>query len=203
MHNIETLSFSRGVFFPGEYFFRRVMVMCHWICSTFLCENASRKKSALSKKLFLGTKNKDINHPLGSSRQQGLILKRLGPTKSRQQDTLFWPESSPQAHPSSATLQCTVHAHNTGGFQCWQRSLCSKRFQLSQCAKVRAGAKKTKRKGKGEGKGGNAVSFSPLPLPCHSFSLLSSQLSRQTCAETLATQAICSGVGCVGYVNFI
>ena len=99
MHNIEILPFSRGVFFPGEYFFRRVMVMCHWICSTFLCENASRKKSALSKKIFLGTKNKDINHPLGSSRQQGLILKRLGPTKSRQQDTLFWPESSPQPTP--------------------------------------------------------------------------------------------------------
>ena len=44
VRNIETLSFSRGVFCPGEYFFLRVMVMCHWICSTFLCENASRKK---------------------------------------------------------------------------------------------------------------------------------------------------------------
>ena len=49
---------------------------------------------------------------------------------------------------------------------------------------------KNKMEGKGEGKRGNAVSFSPLPLPCHSFSLLSSQLSRQTCAEPLAMQAI-------------
>ena len=42
---------------------------------------------------------KDINHPLGNFRQQGLILERLGPTKSRQQDSLFWPESIPQPTP--------------------------------------------------------------------------------------------------------
>ena len=36
-----------------------------------------------------------------------------------------------------------------------------------------------------------SVSFFPLPLPRHSFFfLLSSQLSRRTRAETLATQAI-------------
>ena len=51
-------------------------------------------------------------------------------------------------------------------------SLRSKRFQSSYCAKVRAGAKKK----------------SPPP-PLSFLFLLSSQLSRQTRAETLATQA--------------
>ena len=194
--------------------------MCHWICSTFLCENARRKKSVLSKKIFLGTKNKDINHPLGNFRQQFLDLGArfmditrcyfvlistkkalhgvdLGKTWAHKVEAtrqfVLAREQSP-AHPSSATLQCTLHAHNTGGFQCWQRSLCSKRFQLS-AQKLEQEQKKQKGRGKGRGK--------EETLPCHSFSLLSSQRSRQTCAETLATQAICSGVGCVGYVNFI
>ena len=162
------------------------------------------KKSALSKKLFLGTKKyKDINHPLGSSRQQGLILKRLGPTKSRQQDTLFWPESSPQPTPllplSNVQYMPIIQEGSSVGSVAYVASVSN----WVSAQKLEQEQKKTKRKGKGEGKGGNAVSFSPLPLPCHSFSLLSSQLSRQTCAETLATQAICSGVGCVGYVNFI
>ena len=49
----------------------------------------------------------------------------------------------------------------------------------------------TKRKVEG-GRGGEkaSVTFSPFPLPRHSSFLLSSQLSRRTRAETLATQAI-------------
>ena len=39
MHNnylvTETLSYSRGFFFPGEYFLWRVMGMCHWTGSHF------------------------------------------------------------------------------------------------------------------------------------------------------------------------
>ena len=143
--------------------------MCHWICSTFLCENASRKKSALSKKIFLGTKNKDINHPLGSSRQQGLILKRLGPTKSRQQDTLFWPESSPQPTPLLPLSNVQYMPNNTGGFHFWQHSLHSKRFQLSYCAKVRAGAKKQNGRGKGRGKEETLFPSLPSPYPVISF----------------------------------
>ena len=44
----------------------------------------------------------------------------------------------------------------------------------------------------GRGRGGEkaSVTFSPFPLPRHSSFLLSSQLSRRTRAETLATQAI-------------
>ena len=149
--------------------------MCHWICSTFLCENASRKKSALSKKIFLGTKNKDINHPLGSSRQQGLILKRLGPTKSRQQDTLFWPESSPQPTPLLPLSNVQYMPNNTGGFHFWQRSLRSKRFQLSYCAKVRAGPKKQNGREKGRGK--EETLFPSLPSPYPVIPFLCSRLN--------------------------
>ena len=109
------------------------------------------KKSALSKKLFLGTKNKDINHPLGSSRQQGLILKRLGPTKSRQQDTLFWPESSPHPTPplfchSPMYSTCPIIQEGSifGSVACVA--------SVSKCAKVRAGAKKQNGRRKGRGK---------------------------------------------------
>ena len=127
------------------------------------------KKSALSKKLFLGTKNKDINHPLGSSRQQGLILKRLGPTKSRQQDTLFWPESSPQPTPllplSNVQYMPIIQEGSSVGSVAYVASVSN----WVSAQKLEQEQKKTKRKGKGEGKGGNAVSFSPLPLPCHSF----------------------------------
>ena len=63
-------------------------------------------------------------------------------------------------------------------------SLRSKRFQSSYCAKVRAGAKKKKVEG-----GGGGFLHSLPPPPSFLF-LLSSQLSRQTREETLATQAI-------------
>lgn len=173
--------------------------MCHWVCSTFLCENASRKKSALSKKLFLGTKNKDINHPLGSSRQQGLILKRLGPTKSRQQDTLFWPESSPQPTPllplSNVQYMPIIQEGSIVGSVAYVASVSVRKSQSR--------SKKNKKEGERGGERRKRCFLLSPPLPCHSFSLLSSQLSRQTCPETLATQAICSGVGCIGYVNFI
>ena len=62
-----------------------------------------------------------------------------------------------------------------------ERSLRSKRFQSSYCAK--AGAK---------ARGGEKrkVSFSPLHLPVHSSFLLSSQRSRRSPAETLATRRL-------------
>ena len=68
-------------------------------------------------------------------------------------------------------------------------SLRSKRFQSSYCAKVRARAKKGGR-GRGRGEEETLACFlrSPPPPPSFLF-LLSSQLSRQTLAETLATQA--------------
>ena len=68
-------------------------------------------------------------------------------------------------------------------------SLRSKRFQSSYCAKVRARAKKGGR-GRGRGEEETLARFlrSPPPPPSFLF-LLSSQLSRQTRAETLATQA--------------
>ena len=68
-------------------------------------------------------------------------------------------------------------------------SLRSKRFQSSYCAKVRARAKKGGR-GRGRGEEETLACFlrSPPPPPSFLF-LLSSQLSRQTRAETLATQA--------------
>ena len=69
-------------------------------------------------------------------------------------------------------------------------SLHSKRFQSSYCTKVKLEREQKKVEGGGGiGRRGNLVSFVPLPLPRHSFLLLSSQLSRQTGAETLATQA--------------
>ena len=43
--------------------------------------------------------------------------------------------------------------------------------------------------GEREGKRGTKVFFFPRPLPLYSSFLLSSQLSRRTCAETLVTQA--------------
>ena len=55
-----------------------------------------------------------------------------------------------------------------------------KRFRSSNCATVGTRAKQ-KWKGKGE--------LTPLPLPLNSSRLLSSQLSRRTRAERLATQA--------------
>ena len=62
-----------------------------------------------------------------------------------------------------------------------ERSLRSNRFQSSYCAK--AGAK---------ARGGekSKVSFSPLHLPAHSSFLLSSQRSRRSPAETLATRRL-------------
>ena len=62
-----------------------------------------------------------------------------------------------------------------------ERSLRSNRFQSSSCTK--AGAK---------ARGGEKrkVSFSPLHLPVHSSFLLSSQLSRRSPAETLATRRL-------------
>ena len=57
-------------------------------------------------------------------------------------------------------------------------SLRSKRFQSSYCAKVRARAKKKKK-----------VPSFPSPSPVIPLFLLSSQLSRRTREETLATQA--------------
>ena len=62
-----------------------------------------------------------------------------------------------------------------------ERSRRSKRFQSSYCAK--AGAK---------ARGGEKrkVSFSPLHLPVHSSFLLSSQRSRRSPAETLATRRL-------------
>ena len=70
-------------------------------------------------------------------------------------------------------------------------SLRSKRFQSSYWAKVRARAKKGGRgRGRGEEETLARVLRSPPPPPPPSFLfLLSSQLSRQTRAETLATQA--------------
>ena len=62
----------------------------------------------------------------------------------------------------------------------------SKRFQSSYCVKVRAGAKKKV----GRGRGGEKFPSLPSPFPVIPFFLLSSQLSRRTRAETLATQAI-------------
>ena len=58
--------------------------------------------------------------------------------------------------------------------------------------RVRAGAKK-KKNGTGKGREEEVTSFSPLPLSRHSFFLLSSQLSRRTRAETVATQASVQG----------
>ena len=64
-------------------------------------------------------------------------------------------------------------------------SLRSKRFALRYCAKVGARAKEME-----EERGGGEVFFSALPFRGHSsFLALSSQLSRPTRAETLATQA--------------
>ena len=68
----------------------------------------------------------------------------------------------------------------------WLYSLRSKRFQSSYCAKVRAEAKKKKVEGGGGGE--KRFNLSPPPPPSFLF-LLSSQLSRRTRAETLATQA--------------
>ena len=57
--------------------------------------------------------------------------------------------------------------------------------------RVRAGAKKEKWNGEGEGRRGHRL-LSPSPLPSFLF-LLSSQLSRRTRAETVATQANVQG----------
>ena len=63
-------------------------------------------------------------------------------------------------------------------------SLRSKRFTSRYCAKVGARAKEMEEEREGE------VFFSALPFRGHSsFLALSSQLSRPTRAETLATQA--------------
>ena len=65
-------------------------------------------------------------------------------------------------------------------------SLRSKRFTSRYCAKVGARAKEVE----DERGGGGGVFFSALPFRGHSsFLALSSQLSRPTRAETLATQA--------------
>ena len=66
-------------------------------------------------------------------------------------------------------------------------SLRSKRFQSSYCAKVRAEAIKKGGRGRGRGEEERFL-LSPPPPPSFLF-LLSSQLSRRTYAETLATQA--------------
>ena len=66
-----------------------------------------------------------------------------------------------------------------------ERSLRSKRFQSSSCAK--AGAKTNKKIGRGRGEEEGFL-FSPL-LPVHFSFLLSSQLSRRSSEETPATQA--------------
>ena len=83
----------------------------------------------------------------------------------------------------SASTRATESARPSGEKQASaeERSRRSKRFQSSYCAK--AGAK---------ARGGEKrkVSFSPLHLPVHFSFLLSSQLSRRSPAETLATRRL-------------
>ena len=125
------------------------------------------KKSALSKKLFLGTKNKDINHPLGSSRQQGLILKRLGPTKSRQQDTLFWPESSPQPTPllplSNVQYMPIIQEGSSVGSVAYVASV------SNWVSAQKLEQEQKKQKGRGKGRGKEETLFPSLPSPTLSF----------------------------------
>ena len=82
-----------------------------------------------------------------------------------------------------ASRRATENARASGEKQASaeERSRRSKRFQSSYCAK--AGAK---------ARGGEKrkVSFSPLHLPVHSSFLLSSQRSRRSPAETLATRRL-------------
>ena len=121
------------------------------------------KKSALSKKLFLGTKNKDINHPLGSSRQQGLILKRLGPTKSRQQDTLFWLESSPQPTPllplSNVQYMPIIQEGSSVGSVAYVASV------SNWVSAQKLEQEQKKQKGRGKGRGKEETLFPSLPSP--------------------------------------
>ena len=82
-----------------------------------------------------------------------------------------------------ASTRATENARASGEKQASaeERSRRSKRFQSSYCAKARAKARGGEKR---------KVSFSPLHLPVHSSFLLSSQRSRRSPAETLATRRL-------------